>query len=144
MQNAALVRVVDRFRHSLGQTGGALGRQRQVSGQRCQVPPGDIIHGQVMLVLVNADLVNRHNIGMPQTAGGGGFHAQAFDELVASEGPEAQQFHGDQTANADLPRPVHNAHAATAEFLQQLIIAKPPAFTRPSGTLAPTRRSGMG
>jgi hypothetical protein len=84
----------------------------------------DEFHAEVMLVLVPADLVEGHDVGMVETGGDLGLGLEALDVGGGSELAGQDHLEGDETVEAHLPRLVDNAHAAAGDLLQQLVVAE--------------------
>src|SRR6185503_14689336 len=85
----------------------------------------DVIHGEVVLPSRKADFVNGHNVRVLETGGSGGLGAKTLDEILACERPSQKHFHGDNAAQAHLPRAIDHAHPAAGDLFEQLVVAKP-------------------
>jgi hypothetical protein len=78
-----LVGVVDGPRHTGQQLGRLPGRQRR--RQARQALALDQLHAEVVLPLVLADFVNRHDVGMVEVGRGLGLPAEALHVLRGGE-----------------------------------------------------------
>ena len=83
VQDATLVRVVNRPGDGLQILRGALGRQNAFLGQTREIRSLHEIHHQEVLAFMHADFVDGHDVGMLQARRRRGFDAEAFDELLA-------------------------------------------------------------
>ena len=77
-----------------------------------------------MLVLMLADFVNGHNVGMVQLGGGFRLRLETPHVGLRCELAGQDHFQGDQPLELDLPGLVDNAHASACNLLQQLVFAE--------------------
>lgn len=124
MQNAVLVRVMDGLGNRLDVTRSPARRQRSGARQLRQRLSLDIIHDQIMPVLAEADFVNGDDVGVLQTAGGGGFGAETEHLFLRRQRTVRQHLHRDDPIEADLPGAIDEAHAALADACQQFVAAE--------------------
>ena len=131
MQDALLMRVVDRLSHRLDDLCPPLklGTRNFELGTRfgtpfCQTSPFHIIHREVLLAFVFANFVNRHDVGMLQSGRRLGFGAEALHVCGAGQLAGKDHFDGNGAVEADLPGFINHAHAAAGDLLQQFVIAE--------------------
>jgi hypothetical protein len=77
-----------------------------------------------MLTLMFADLVDGHDMRMIQICSGLGLHAEALDVRRRCQLSGENHLQGDNAIKTDLLGHVDHAHAATGDFLQQLVVAE--------------------
>ena len=82
MQHIPLVRKVDRFGDGLEIRGRLPGRQRTFGDELREGQSLDVIHREEVLPLGEADFVNGDDVRMLQAGGGGGFGAEALNEIL--------------------------------------------------------------
>jgi hypothetical protein len=149
VEDAALVRVMHRPRHrrnklrGVAQVRSRLGR----SAQHREAAALDELHGEVVLALVLADLVDGHDVGVIQLGGGLRLGAEALHVLRGRQVAGQDHFQGDGAAEAGLAGPEDDAHAAAGQFLEDLISRNPgqliPGFIL-SGRAARRQRRRLG
>ena len=61
---------------------------------------------------------------MVEAGSGFGLQTEPGNVQWSSEFPFEDHLEGDDAVEADLPRSIHNPHAAAGDFLQQLVIAE--------------------
>jgi len=88
----------------------------------------DVIHREEVLPLGETDFVNRDDVHVLQTRGGGGFGAEALDEVLSRQRPGQQHFHGDDPVQAHLPRSIDDAHPAPRNLRQKFLIPEATHF----------------
>ncbi len=124
VQDAPRVRV----RHRLGRLGDQPRggpRLLLVAGhQRHQAAAGHQLHAEVMLALVLADLVDRHDAEVVEQRDGLGFILEAAKLVVAGEEPGLDHLQRDGPVEADLTGLVDDPHAAAAQFAPDLVVAE--------------------
>ncbi len=124
MDHAVLVRVV----HGLGDLPDEpcrlAGIQRAVGDLVRQALPLDEAHAEIVLALVLADLVDRHDTGVVEVGGGLGLDAEAADVGLAGELAGEDHLERDRPVEAGLPRLEDHAHAAAGDLREQLVIAE--------------------
>ena len=84
----------------------------------------DVIHREEVLAFGEADFVNRDDVRVLQARGGGGFGAEALDEILSRQRPGQEHLHRDDAVQAHLPRSIDDAHPAARDFFQQFVITK--------------------
>ncbi len=89
-----------------------------------------------------ADLVNLQNVGVLDARDGLGLGADAFQVLRTGAAPAADHFQGHHAVQLLLPGLVHDAHAACAEFAQDLVARRQPGERAP-GTFRGQRGEGQ-
>src|SRR5262245_61427233 len=77
-----------------------------------------------MLPLVLADLVNGDDVGVVETGRRLGLGAEALHLGWRGQLAGEDHLEGDFPFEADLPGPIHDAHAASRDLLQQLVVAE--------------------
>ncbi len=89
-----------------------------------EVAPLDELHAEIALVVVLADLVNRHDAGVVQQRDGLGFILEPAQLGVVGQESGLDHLEGDGPIEADLPGLVDDAHAAAAQLFQDLVVAE--------------------
>ena len=84
----------------------------------------DQLHGEVLLAVVLADLVDRHDAGVVEQGDGLGLVLEPAQLVVAGEHAGLDHLEGDGPVEADLPGLVDDAHAAAAQLLVDLVVAE--------------------
>ncbi len=79
-------------------------------------------HGDEGLLAVFADFVDGADIGMVESGSGAGLPAKAFESLRVARHLLGQKFQGDEAAEFGVFRFVDDAHAATAELLDDAVV----------------------
>ena len=82
------------------------------------------IHAVERLAANLADFVDGHNVGMAKLSIGFRFQPKARQIIGIRAWPRQDHLDRDNAIQADLPRLEHHAHAASADFLEQRVIAK--------------------
>src|SRR5262245_21121365 len=77
-----------------------------------------------MLVLADADLVDRDNIGMLQAGGRRSFDPKTPYKFLARVLSEKQQFYRNEALEAVLSSFINNAHSAPGNLLQEFIVSE--------------------
>ena len=127
MQNTFAMRIIDRPR-DLGDQPHALVRpilQPGRSGQ--QTPAGRVFHAEEgKAILAFTDLVDRQDIGMIELRRRFRFASKPNERLVRAALVGKDALEGHNAAGVPLARTVNDTHAATPDFLQNLIVSEPP------------------
>ncbi len=87
-----------------------------------QCRPTDKTHREVVEVLEIADFKHRDDVWMGQSPGMTCLGSKARNQLVGRERIERQQLQRDFAVETQLPRAIHDAHAAGADLLQQQVV----------------------
>ena len=116
VDDAALVGVVDGLGHLGHQPGRLARRQRAVGGLLGQAAALDEAHAEVVLALVLADLVDRHDVGVVEVGGRLGLDVEPLDVGLGGELAGQDHLQGDRPVEADLPGLVDDAHAAAGDL----------------------------
>jgi hypothetical protein len=124
MQNAALVRILDRLGDGLGITRGAPGMERTVAQQLRQVPPGHVVHREERQAFVVTDFVDGHDVGMLETGRRLGLGAEALNRRRRGHREGHNHLERDDPVQAPLPGLIHDIHTAAAHLLEQFVIAE--------------------
>jgi hypothetical protein len=124
VQHAAAVREVDRLGDDADVAHRLQRRQRVFAHQFGQAAALDVIHREVVLPLLLADLVDGDDVGVLEAGGGPGFLLEAAHVGFVGELPAQDHLQGDDAVEADLPRLEHHPHAAAGDLLQQLVVAE--------------------
>jgi hypothetical protein len=124
MENAVLMRIMDRLGHGLDMLHGALRWQRLLAHAATRGPGLPHTPSKVMLAVFLADLVNADDVRVVQIAGGFRLCAEAAHELGIVEPRMKNHLHRHDAVERKLARLVNHAHAAARDFLDQLVIAK--------------------
>ena len=75
----------------------------------------DVFHGEVVLAVVLADVVDLRDVGVSQAGGGPGLDLKAADVLRRGQMRGQDHLHGHDAVERLLPRLVDHAHAAAAD-----------------------------
>src|SRR5947209_8026690 len=106
MQDVSLVSKVDGLRDRLKIGGGALRRQWSLLHYGGQAAASNILHGEEMLAVVEADFVDGDDMRVLEAGGRRRFDAEALDSVGTRQRAVRQHLHCDDAAEADLPRPI--------------------------------------
>ncbi len=96
--------------------------QRSQGGALGEAGAADVLHREVRLAIVGADLVQRDDVGVLQLRRGGGLVLEAVQIVRPGQRPADDHFQRDDAAEPQVPRLEHHAHAAAADFFDELII----------------------
>jgi hypothetical protein len=157
VEDAVLVRVVHRPRHSghhvrdpilprLPLGGGRLrvpgggARQAELAQARVQAAAIDQLHGEVGPAVILADVVDGDDVGVVEVARGRRLDVEALQGVGRPRQAAQDHLEGDLAVDAHLPGPVDDAHAAARDLAEQLVIAE--ALRR--GPRAPGRAARRG
>lgn len=124
MEDATLVRIVYCLGDGLEQGGGAPGGYLPSPDQFGKIAAIHVIHREVGLPFMLADLVYGHDVRVLEAGSGLGFYPESSDKVVTGQLAEEQHFYRDEAIERDLPSPIDNPHAASGNFLEQLVIAE--------------------
>ena len=124
VQDALLMRVVDRFGNGLEILSRAPGRQRNVPHQGGQTGAIHEIHREIVLAGVDPDFMDRDDVRMVQHRRRRGLGAKTLHERLGRELAGEDHLHRHEAIQADLPGFVHHPHAAAGDLFEQLVIAK--------------------
>ena len=104
----------DRFHH--------LGQGEQLLGMavRFQGLSGEVLHGDVAILIVQAGVVDRHDIGMVQATGGLGFDEKVHPFLVRGRPGDLDRH---LAVDERVPSQVDHGRAPLAEFFRDLVPA---------------------
>jgi hypothetical protein len=124
MQHALRVRVLHCFGDGFQVRGRFARWQRLIANQLREVASFDQVHGEKWLAGMFADFVDGDDARVLQVRGGFSFRAEAFQ--LSRIGQVAAQDHLDRygAVEADLAGAIDDTHAASRDFLQQLVILK--------------------
>ena len=91
-------------------------RESKIRNPLRQALPFDQLHAEVMPALALAGLVDGNNVRMIEVCRSFGFGAKAFDGFGRGEllGRDQLERHG--AVQAELPRPIDDAHPAVADL----------------------------
>jgi hypothetical protein len=98
----------------------------------------DQFHCEVVVALMLADLVDGNDVGMIHQSGGGRFLAKALHFRRRGELPAEDHLQCDKAIEAFLPGSVDDAHAASGNLFEDLVIAE-----RKQGRWWQARESGL-
>ena len=124
MDHAALVGVLDGLGDPAHQRGGLAGRQRAVGQALGEALPLDEAHREVMLALVLADLVDRHDARMVEVGGRLGLGVEPLDVGLVGELAGEDHLERDGPVEAHLPGLEDDAHAAAGDLADDLVVAE--------------------
>ena len=106
----------------------------------------DVFHGEKILAVELADLVDVDDIRVSQSSGGLGFDLKTADQLGRSQMAGQNHLHGDGAIESFLPSFVDHAHAAAADLADQFVgseIARQFADGRGGVGIAAVERGGF-
>ena len=103
----------------------------------------DEIHREVILAILNAEIVNRHDVGMLEPGRGLGLLHEPRNELRRCDTAALQNFQRNDSIEALLPGFVDDPDAAAGHFPEDLVIAEFGEHRRASGggAMSPARVS---
>jgi hypothetical protein len=116
-----LVGVLDGVGQGADQLGCLRGGLRLAGEVAIQAAPLDEFHGEVGSAQVLADLVDLHDVGVLHTCRRLRLDTEAGPFLRAGQGAVADQLERDQPLQTHLLRLEDDAHAAPAQFFQDLV-----------------------
>jgi hypothetical protein len=82
---------------------------------------GDEVHHQVGRPLVEAEVGDRHAVGVGQAAHGPGLDLEAADTLVGAGVALVEELDGDRALEPDALAPIHDAHGPFGHALEDEI-----------------------
>ena len=82
----------------------------------------EILHGDEQPPLMLGDLIDGANVGVIQSRGGAGFATKTLEGLRILGNVIGQKFEGDEAAEFCVFGLVNNAHATTAELLNNAVV----------------------
>ena len=124
VDHPALVGELDGFRHLHHQLGGLPGQQRAIGQAVGEALTLDEAHTEVMLALVLADLVNRHDAGVIKVGRSLGLGVEPLDVGLVGELTGEDHLERDRTIQAHLSRLEHDAHAAAGDFADDFVVTE--------------------
>ena len=127
VQDAALMRVVDRARQPCQQPPDATRRHGRAAGFPGQRAARNQLHAEKVPAFVFADFVDRDDVRMVEARRGGGLGVETLDEILRCELALRDHLEGDFAIQAQLPRAPDDAHAAARDFFKQFIMTQPRA-----------------
>ncbi len=87
-----------------------------------QAAPFDEPHAQKLEALQFTELEKGNQIGVFQSGRGLSLDPEPFHGIGCGELAVANHLQRDDPVEAHLSRPIHDAHAAASNFLQQLVV----------------------
>ncbi len=124
MNDAAGVREVDRSRGGLEIARRQAARHRTACQPLRQIAAGDVLHAEVGLVFMAADLEQGHDAGMLKLRRRRRLGLETAQVALVGQGAAQDHLQGHEPVQAHLTRLVDNPHPSPADFCQQLIIGK--------------------
>lgn len=124
VEDAVLMGVMHRAGGPGQERGGGAGVPAQTRQGLREALAFHMAHGKIRPAFVFADFIDRHDVGMLQAGGGFGFRLEAAHLGLGGELAGADELQGDDAVEADLPGLIDGAHAAGANFPEQLVIAE--------------------
>jgi hypothetical protein len=121
VQNAALVRVMHRPRHRLGQLGRQAGRLGSAGEFLGKAAAFHQLRGKVRPAGQPVDVVDFDDMGVLQPGDRLGLLEEALQVLAVGQVAGPDHLQGHQALEAQLSGPVHHAHAAAAQLAQDLV-----------------------
>jgi hypothetical protein len=114
--------MLDGFRNGFD-IGGRAGRgQRTFAGQFGKALALDEFQRNEMVPVGFANFVDGHDVRVPQGRNRLGFGFEPPHKIRTGKRAVQYNFQRHDAVQAQLPRPVHHAHAAARNFLQQFIV----------------------
>src|SRR5436309_11342689 len=95
MQDAVLMRVVNGFSNELDVPRGFRGRQRTSAHELRKVLSLDVIHREVMLTVVDANIVNGDDVRVLEEGRSRNLAPEPLNDLLARELPGQDHLHRD-------------------------------------------------
>ncbi len=89
---------------------------------------GEKSHAEVRLSEAPTDFVDRNDLRMLKLRYGLSLGPESADFGLGGEPAGEDHFQGHDPVETDLSRPIHHTHATPRDFLDQLVIAEPPAL----------------
>ena len=112
---------------------------------RREIAAVDQLHAEVMVSLVLADLVDRHDVRMIQVRRGLRLQAEPLEIIGRREPAGPDHLQRQHAVQADLPCLVNDAHAAFGDDLHQLVVAEVADARAPTSRVVRAgHRSGPG
>ena len=115
------------------QLGRLPGGQRAVGQALGEALALDEAHREIMLALVLADLVDRHDARMVEVGGGLGLGVEPLDVGLVGELAGEDHLERDRPVEAHLPGLEDDAHAAAGDLADDLVVAEVADAGRRSG-----------
>ena len=112
--------------------GGFASRQRPILDNVGKALAFDVIHREVVSTVVLAYLVDGNDVGMLEVGCRLGLVAKPLDVGLTGQFPRKDHLQGDNPVEAYLPSPVDDAHAATNDLFDNLVVAEISDGDRPS------------
>ena len=116
--------MVNGFRSRFDQPSGGLRVAGEVGQLLFEAWPADQLHAEVLASLIFAHLEYRHDVRVVQKRDCLSFILEPSPLIVAGQYVGLEQLQRDRAVQADLARLVHNPHAASAQFLDDLVITE--------------------
>ena len=99
----------------------------------------DELHAEVALSIALAHFIDGNNAWMFEAGGGFGFPAKTLQVRFGGPGAKANHFKRDSAIETFLMSAINHALTASADFLQQFVVAKVAKYFCPPGTDSPWR-----
>ncbi len=96
---------------------------RRVGHPRREVLAGEVLHGQIRLSLVLAEVVDRDNVLVRQLPGGAGFAKEPLAAFLVGVNRSGDDLDRDDPLQQGILGAVHHAHATLAELFEEDIAA---------------------
>ena len=123
VDDAGLVRGVDRTSNALAQAGCFGERQQRVADLAGEASPFHVLQGEEGLPVVLADFVDLNDVRMLDAGDGLGLATEADDGVRLGACSGKNHLQGDQAFEASLLGLVDHAHAALAQFAEDHVAA---------------------
>ena len=123
MQNAPIVRVLDRVRHGPHEDGGPARLSQSRIHQPFQALTLDQLHREVMLTIDFADFVNRDDLQVIKLRRRQ-LRLKPFHVASVAQGPEHDHFKATSRFKTLLPCAINDALAPSGDFGQQFVISE--------------------
>ncbi len=85
---------------------------------------GHVLHGDVVVPVRGSDVVDDDDVGVVESGGGFGFLGEAALALGVVHAVRREEFEGDEAVEVGVAGFVDNAHAALAEFFEDVVMGE--------------------
>jgi len=124
MDDAAFMRIMNCPGNLGDQFRGVTDRHRFAPCHFVELAPFDKFHAEVAGAVALPDFVNRNNAWMLEAGGSFGLEPETLKMRLRGPLAETDNFERNTAVETFLPRPEHYSLTASANFFQQLVIAK--------------------
>src|SRR5262249_22097338 len=122
MNDASRVRNIERFGNFNRELQQLIGGQRSSQDALAKGLAFEQFHHNEIFAIPLSDLVNGADVRVIQSRGRPGLAAKAFERLRVGINIFGKKLEGDETAEVDVFRLVHNSHATAAKLLNDAVV----------------------